>query len=163
MDFGQRPLNFFLVSFLSSLPSLPCSSCFHLLTWQFLLPLHCLRSAQLPRMVSANGSMWCWLPQGCLKVKVLQELLSWGLPTPAVLGPCHSHSAFVAMCNQHCPSREEGHPEGLQEVPAHQHTPHRLWENHRELLRRVTCVPNAATSHSRSYRSMESLWKAVDV
>lgn len=103
--FCQRPLNFLLVSFLSSLPSLPCSSCF---------PPACLAAAAplaLSQVCSAaqggghQCSTWCWLPQGCLEVEALQELLSWGLPTSAMLGSCHSHSAFVATCNLHCPKQ----------------------------------------------------------
>lgn len=140
-------LIFFLSHFCLLCPPCHVPLVFHLPTWQFLFPLHCLRSAQLPREVATDASMWC------LKVGALQELLGWVLPTPAMLGSCYFRSAFVATVL----NRDEGW--GTQRVcKRSQHNSTWAVGITRESCGgAVTCVPHAATSHSRSYRGTENL------
>lgn len=108
--------------------------------------------------VGTNASMWCWLPQGCLKVEALQELLSWGLPTPAMLGSCHSPSTFVATCNLHCPKQGQRTPrEAARDPSTWAHTTQAVGITRESCQGAMTRVPKAATSHSRSYRSTECL------
>lgn len=119
---------------------------FPLLLQQFLLPLRCLRSAHLPVEVDPNASTWRWLPQDCLKVEALQETLSWGLPTPAMLSSHHFHSGFVVQHNCHCPEQGQRTPREAARAAPSTHTTQVAARTRDSGGAAVACALNAATS-----------------